>query len=288
MLMKLGLAAWCLYVPRFRKLIDGYYIPVAGPDEDVITLSYESCSILRRNGVASSIKSLIFLTDKHVNGFRAALLADFLRLNNVKAYDVGDFYHLMNLAIELAEHGDVLVTMTTSDVAVSASMVLSNSKLPVEILLFNALLNTTPLIPNSNVRNDFHSELYLNRFSSFIYDALIKSSIDPKDIKYVATNIRDLKYCFKLLRNVGIGDKALEPSRFVSNYGYFSMLHSIVSLIRSLEMAYPGDHILYLDIDRNYNYFVLSVLKVNEDLRDLRGCVSTLDKLLNNSSVIMV
>ncbi len=287
MLMKLGLAAWCLYVPRFRKLIDGYYIPVAGPDEDVITLSYESCSLLRRNGIASSIKSLIFLTDRHVNGFRAALLADFLKLNSVKAYDVGDFYHLMNLAIELAEHGDVLVTMTTSDVAVSASMVLSSSKFPVEMLSFNALLNTIPLIPNGNVRNEFHSELYLSKFSSFIYDSLIKLSIDSKDIKYVATNIKDIKYCFKLLKNVGISDRALEPSKFVSNYGYFSTLHSIVSLIRSLEMASPGDHILYLDIDRSYNYIILSVLRVNEDLSSLRGCVSTLDKLLNSSLVIV-
>lgn len=287
--MKVGLASWCIYVPRYRKLINGSYIPVPGPDEDAITLSYEACNVLKLNGFCSSVKSLVTLSEGQFNGLKSALLASLLRLNGVRTYDANDVYHLVNLIMSLVTYGDVLVNVTSVNAAASVSMIVSSSASSVvSIEFFDMLVNAVPLASNGDVRNEFYSELYLNTFSRFLSGVFRKASINPKDVKYVATNLKDLRYCSKVLKNVGVSEKALEPTKFVSNYAYFNSMHSLVSLIRALELASSGDYILYLDVDKNYSYIITLVFRANEDLSKLRGCVLPLENLLNTSSSIII
>lgn len=288
MFMKVSLASWCIYIPRYRRLINGSYIPVPGPDEDAITLSYEACNVLKLNGFCSSIKSLVTLSEGQFNGLKSALLANLLRLDSVKTYDASDVYHLMNLIMNLATHGDVLVNVTSVNAAASVSMIVSSSTSSVSIEFFDMLVNAVPLVSNGGAKNEFYGELYLSTFSKFLSSVFRKTSVNPKDVKYVATNLKDLRYCSKMLKSVGVSERALEPTRFVSSYAYFNSMHSLISLIRALELASSGDYILYLDVDKNYNYIITLVFKVNEDLSKLRGCVSPLENLLSTSSSIII
>jgi hypothetical protein len=288
--MRLFIKAWCAYIPRFRKSINNLLIPVLGPDEDLITMGYEVCRILRRNGYANSIKALVYLSsDKEVTNVKSALLSELLRFNGVKNYDVSNFYHLVSIVEDIIGYGDVLVISADSSTAASAtSILLSSSGGPVEVLAYDLIANTVPLMPGKNARNDFHAELYMNKLLMSLRELLTKAGVSPKDIKYVATNIKDLKYCSKVLKSVGISENALEPTKYVGKVAYFGLTHTLLTLIKSLELASVGDNILVMDLDENFSYKVSLILRVNEDLNNLRGCVSFIDKLLSNDSVVIL
>ncbi|MEM0504377.1 MAG: hypothetical protein QXH57_02825 [Sulfolobales archaeon] len=284
--MRFYISAWCAYIPRYRKRNGNSLTPVLGPDEDLITMSYESCQVLRYNGY-SNFKALVYLSSDRTIGVKSALLADLLKLNDIKKYDISDLYHLISLAEEIVEEGDVLVVSSDcSEAAAAVSMVLSKSKGYVEVLSSESLINSPPLLPSKVARNDFHADLYLGRLSKFLKNLLERAGVRPQEIKYVATNLKDLRYCSKILKSVGISDTSLEPSKYVKTIGYFGTSHTLLTLVRSLEISSPGDHILLLDLDDNFTCATSLILKVVEDLRPMRGCVNYLDKLLTNTSVI--
>ncbi|MCX8186468.1 MAG: hypothetical protein N3G48_05110 [Sulfolobales archaeon] len=284
--MKLHISAWCTYIPRYRKNNGKALIPVLGPDEDLVTMSYESCRILRQS-CYHNVKTLIYVSSDKTIGVKSALLADLLKLSDIRKYDVNDLYHLVGVVQEVVDDGDVLaVSSDSSSAAAAVSMVLSKSGGYVEVVTGNSLINSPPLLPGKDAKNDFHAELYLNKLSKFLKDLIDKAGIKPQVIKYVATNIKDLRYCSKVLRSVGISDLALEPSKYVAAAGHFNTSHTPLTLIRTFEISSPGDYILLLDSDENFSRVTSLILKVNEDLLPVRGCVNYLDKLLNNSSVI--
>jgi len=286
--MRLFIKAWCAYIPRYRKLINNLLLPVLGPDEDLITMGYEVCRILRRNGYANNIKALIYLSsDKEVTNVKSALLSELLKFNGVKNYDVSSFYHLVSIVEDIIGHGDVLVISADSSTAASAaSILLSSSRGPVEVLAYDLMVNTVPLMPGKNARNDFHAELYMSKLLISLKEFLTKAGVSPKDIKYVATNIRDLRYCSKILKSVGISENALEPTKYIGKTAYFGLTHTPLTLIKALELASVGDNILVIDLDESFSFKVSLILRVNEDLSNLRGCVSFIDKLLSNDSLI--
>ncbi|MEM4519493.1 MAG: hypothetical protein QXD94_03555 [Sulfolobales archaeon] len=286
--MKLHISAWCAYIPRYRRQNGKTLIPVLGPDEDLVTMSYESCRMLKQNNYLN-ISALIYLSSDKTFGVKSALLADLLKLSDVKKYDIADFYHLIGVAMEMVNDGDVLVVSSdSSDAAAAVSMILSKSRGSVGVVTGSSLINSPPLIPSKVAKNDFHADLYLNKLSKFLSDLLGKAGIKPQSIKYVATNLKDLRYCSKVLRSVGISDAALEPSKYVAAAGYFSTSHTPLTLVRAFEISSPGDYILAIDSDENFTRVTSLILKVNEDLQPFRGCVNFLDKLLNNSSIIML
>ncbi len=285
--MKLYISAWCAYIPRYRKRYGKVLIPVLGPDEDLVTMSYESCRTLK-GSILNNVKALIYLSSDRTIGVKSALLADLLKLNGVKKYDIGDLYHLIGLVEEMIDDGDVLVVSSDfSEAAAAVSMVLSKSKSYVEILTGDSLINSPPLLPLKAARNDFHADLYLSKLSKFLKELLDKAGVGPQEIKYVATNLKDLRYCSKVLRGVGISEQSLEPSKYVNASGHFNTPHTPLALIRAFEVSSPGDHLLLLDLDDNFSRITSLILRVNEDLGHMRGCVSYLDKLLSDSSVIV-
>lgn len=279
-----------MYLPRYRKFNGRTYVPVPGPDEDVITMSYESCHMLRRNGGsanARNIKSLIFLSQSNLgNVSKSALLASLLRLSNVLTYDVHDFYNLFSIAHKLVDDGDVLVAVSdVSEGAAAASLVLSSSRGPISVIRSDALSNAVPLVPNERSRGDAYAELFMKAISKFIHDVISNAGISPREVKYVATNLRDLRYAAKVLKSLGVSDSSLEPSKYVSTLAYFGDAHSVLALVRSLELANAGDYILFMNLN-NFSNFVASVLRVDEDISSMRGCVSYLEHLLQAPQII--
>ncbi len=280
--------AWCAYIPRYRKGNGGTLIPVLGPDEDLVTMSYESCRMLK-SSYHGSIKTLIYLSSDRTIGIKSALLADLLKLNGIKKYDISDLYHLVGLVKEMVSEGDILAVSSDSiNAAASVSMVFSKSKGYVEVLSSNSLINSPPLLPSKNARNEFHADLYLNMLSKFLRELLEGVGIKPREVKYVATNMKDLRYCSKVLRSAGIADTTLEPSRYISAVGYFNTSHTLLALIRAFELSSVGDYVLLLDLDESFNSVTSSVLRVNENLQPIRGCVNYLDKFLSSIPAIIL
>jgi len=246
--------------------------------------------MLRRSSKSVSsrgIRSLIFLSQNNLGGVsKSALLASLLKLNDVATYDVHDFYNLFNIAHKLVYDGDVLVIVSDiAEGAAATSLLLSSSKGPVEVIRTEVLSNAIPLVPNEKSRSDVYAELFIKTISKFVSDVINHAGISPKDVKYVATNLKDIKYGTKMLRSLGINDASLEPTKYISTLAYFGDAHSILALVRSLELANVGDYILFMNLN-SFSNFVAAVLRVNEDIGNVRGCVSYLEHLLQTASII--
>lgn len=312
-----GIVSYGFYIPRFRirvsdiaavwkkkpEDIEGALSiqekAIAGPDEDSLTMAYESASMAVRAGVDPKKIGVVFVgSESHPYAVNptSTILAEFLGVpNTYLAFDTqfackaATGAMIAGMSLIKSGYTDYAL-ITASDKATgrphdpleytaasgSASFILGKRNVALELIDCSSYSSDTPdFWRRDGMRYPSHGGRFTGRPAYFhhIRQAtellLKKTNHQPSDFKYGVFHMPNGKFPLQVAASLGFTKEQVAPSLSVTRLGNSYTASALIGLTQILDKAKTGDRIFFASYGSGAgsDVFMFKVTKYLEEVR---------------------